>query len=259
MAVLISIIVPVLNEAPTIVGFVRHLRELAPTAEIIVVDGGSTDGTVESVRHIVDYVGNAPIGRAKQMNAGTKIAKGEVFWFVHADSRIARDSLAAIDAALGDPRVVGGCFRLEIIPTRWIYRIRDATGNFCVGRFAVALGDRGFFCRRDVFYQIGGYPEIPLLEDAEFYQKLKRCGRVRQLREKIQTSARRYEALGPFTTVFFYGFIMTLYVMRVSLPTLEKMVRAYVVRATGPTFASTISRTTQADRNIHPRRVPSTE
>ncbi len=255
----VSIIVPVLNEAPIIAGFLRHLREVAPTAEIIVVDGGSDDGTAELCGHNADYVITAPVGRAKQMNAGAKIATSDIFWFLHADSRITQASLPAIETVLTDPRIAGGCFRLQIMPSRWIYRIRDAVGNFCVERFGVALGDRGFFCRRDVFVRIDGYPEIPLFEDAEFYRKLKRCGRVRQLRDKLQTSARRYEKLGPFTTVCFYGFIMTLYVVRVPLSILERMVRSYVVRATGPSSASTISRTGQADRSIHPRRVPSTE
>jgi rSAM/selenodomain-associated transferase 2 len=255
----VSIIVPVLNEAPNIVGFLRHLREVAPGGEIIVVDGGSTDGTPELCGQNADYVIHAPVGRAKQMNAGAKIANGNVFWFVHADSKITPTSLSAIEAILANPKIVGGCFRLQIVPSRWIYRIRDAVGNLCVERFGVALGDRGFFCRRDVFIRIDGYPEMPLLEDAEFYRKLKQCGCVRQLREKIQTSARRYEKLGPLRTVCFYGFIMTLYVMRVPLSILEKMVRSYVVRATGPSSASTISRTGQADRSIHPRRVPSTE
>ena len=254
----VSIIVPVLNEAPTIVGFLRHLRQIAPEMQVIVVDGGSDDGTREVCRDNAEYV-TAAVGRAKQMNAGAKIATGDVFWFVHADSRIAPGSLAAMARALSDERVAGGCFRLKIVPSRWIYRVRDAIGNFCVGTFAVALGDRGFFCRRDVFERVGGYPEIPLLEDAEFYRKLKRCGRVRQVREEIQTSARRYEALGPLRTVCFYGFIMTLYVLRVPLTVLERMVRLYVVRATGPSSASTIARSNQADHSIHPPRVPSAE
>lgn len=255
----VSIIVPVLNEARIIAGFLQHLREMAAGAEIIIVDGGSHDGTPEICRHITDYLITGPVGRAKQMNAGAKIATGDVFWFVHADSRITRAALPAIESILADPKIVGGCLRLRIAPSRWIYRIRDAIGNFCVEWFGVALGDRGFFCRRDAFHRIAGYPEISLLEDAEFYRKLKTCGRVRQLREKIQTSARRYEALGPFTTVIFYGLIMTLYVMRVPLSTLVKMVRWYVVRATGPSSASTTSKSNQADRKTHPQHVPSTE
>ena len=255
----LSIIVPVLNEAPIITGFLRHLRELAPRAEIIVVDGGSKDSSGELCRNLADSVVIAPTGRAKQMNAGARIASGAVLWFVHADSRITCTSVSAIESILNDPRIVGGCFRLQIVPTRWIYRMRDMIGNFCVQWFGVALGDRGFFCRRDAFHRVGRYPEIALLEDAEFYRRLKRCGRVRQLREKIQTSARRYEKLGPIATVCFYGFIMTLYVMRVPLPILEKIVRWYDVRVADPSSVLTIARTNQADRSNHPRRVLSAE
>jgi rSAM/selenodomain-associated transferase 2 len=255
----VSIIVPVLNEAAIIKGFLHHLRAVVPQAEIVVIDGGSNDGTAELCNHIADYVMTSLVGRAKQMNAGAKIATGDIFWFVHADSKITHASFSGIEAALADPNIVGGCFRLEIVPSRWMYRIRDAVGNFCVEWFGVALGDRGFFCRRDTFLHIGGYPEIPLLEDAEFYRKLKRYGRVRQLREKIQTSARRYEALGPFATVCFYGLIMTLYVARTPLSTLEKIVRWYVLSASGRFCASTISRTNQTGRNIRPRHVPSAE
>jgi rSAM/selenodomain-associated transferase 2 len=255
----VSIIVPVLNEAPIISGFLQRLREVTPEAEIIVVDGGSADSTRELASETADHVIAAPVGRAKQMNAGATIATGDIFWFVHADSRITRTSVPAIETCLANLEIVGGCFRLQIVPSRWIYRIRDAIGNSCVELFALALGDRGFFCRRDVFFRIGRYPEIALLEDAEFYRKLKASGRVCQLREKIQTSARRYEALGPFRTVCFYGFVMTLYVLRVPLATLEKIVRAYVVRASDRSSASTSARTRPADRNIHPRRVPSAE
>ena len=255
----VSIIVPVLNEAPIIAGFLRHLRELALRAEIIVVDGGSDDGSVDFCRGIADSVIIAPTGRAKQMNAGARIARGDILWFLHADSRISWTSVSAIELALGDSRTVGGCFRLQIIPTRLIYRIRDTIGNLCVHWFQIALGDRGFFCRRDTFLRLGGFPEIPLLEDAEFYRKLKQCGRVRQLHERIQTSARRYETLGPIATVCFYGFVMTLYAMRIPLPLLEKIVRWYVVRASGPSSASTISRSNPAGRNIRQRHVPSAE
>lgn len=259
MIVPVSIIVPVLNEAPTIAGFLQHLRQVAPRDEIIVVDGGSSDGTRELCGHHARYVITAPAGRAKQMNAGARIATGDILWFVHADSRIVLGSLLAIETILADPKIVGGCFRLQIIPSRWIYRIRDAVGNFCVEWFRIALGDRGFFCRRSAFLRVGGYPDVSVLEDAEFYRKLKQCGRVRQLRETIQTSARRYEALGPFRTVCFYGFIMTLYAMRMPLSILEKMIRAYGIKAIDPLFVSTISRTDRADRSIRPRRVPSTE
>ena len=220
----VSIIVPVLNEAAIIRGFLEHVHAAAPGAEIIVVDGGSSDETLALARDLADDAINGPRGRAQQMNAGALRARGEILWFLHVDSRISAGSIAAIEDALSDASVVGGCFRLEIVPPRWIYRVRDAFGNCCVDVFRIALGDRGLFCRKGIFFVVGGYPHQPLLEDAGFYRKLRKLGRVRQLLLRIQTSARRYEALGPIRTSLFYLLIMTLYLARVKLPILARMV-----------------------------------
>jgi rSAM/selenodomain-associated transferase 2 len=233
----ISIIVPVLNEAAIIRGFLQHLRTAAPDAEIIVVDGGSNDGTVELCRGLADHIVRSARGRARQMNAGAQVAHGKILWFLHADSRIPASSPAAIEAALDDPQVVGGCFRLQIVPARWIYRVRDATGDVCVNLFRIALGDRGLFCRREHYFAINGYPDQPLLEDADFYCKLRAVGRVRQVPIRIQTSARRYEALGPTRTILFYLLIMAMYLARTKLSVLEKMVRWFGSRKTQVTTA----------------------
>jgi len=227
----ISLIVPVVNEEKTLPQFLHHVRAVVPACEIVVVDGGSDDGSFEIARELADKAIQSSKGRGAQMNAGARLAGGDVFWFVHVDSIVAGSSVRAIEQALANPKIVGGCFRLRIDSPRWIYRVRDAIGNGLVALRGVPLGDRGFFCRRDAFVSINGYPEIPLLEDAEFYLKLKKCGLVRQLHETIRTSARRYEALGPWATVCFYGFIMTLYVLWIPRPLLEKIVRWYVVRA----------------------------
>lgn len=233
----ISLIVPVLNEEKILRQFLLHVRAVAPACEIVVVDGGSRDSSFEIARELADKAIQSSKGRGAQMNAGARLAGGDIFWFVHVDSIVAGSSVGAIEQALADPKIVGGCFRLRIDSPRWIYRVRDAIGNGLVALRGVPLGDRGFFCRRDAFERINGYPEIPLLEDAEFYLKLKKCGRVAQLPETIRTSARRYEALGPWATVCFYGFIMTLYVLWIPRPLLEKIVRWYVVRATDRSFA----------------------
>jgi len=232
MAVRVSIIVPVLNEGGIIRGFLEHLHVTAPGTEVIVVDGGSDDETVELCRNLADHVLVTAPGRAGQMNAGAQIARGKILWFLHADSHIAENSLTAIEIALGNPSVVGGCFRLEIVPTRWIYRIRDAVGDLCVNLFHIALGDRGLFCGRENFFAIGGYPNQTLLEDADFYRKLCALGRVRQISIKIQTSSRRYEALGPLRTSLFYLLIMTLYLVHLPMSILERMVGWFASRKT---------------------------
>jgi rSAM/selenodomain-associated transferase 2 len=224
----LSLIVPVLNESRILRQFLRHLRERAADCEIIVVDGKSDDASLEIARELADRVIEASRGRAVQMNVGANLASGDVFWFVHADSQIATRSLPAIARALADPSVAGGCFRLRVESPRWIYRVRDAIGNLLVDLTGIALGDRGFFCRRDIFFRIRGYPEISILEDAEFYRALKRHGRVVQLHEVIRTSPRRYEALGSTITMLFYALIMLLYAARVPIRVLERLVRAYM-------------------------------
>lgn len=226
----VSIVVPVLNEAPRIRAFLKGLRLAAPDAEIIVVDGGSSDGTVQFCRGWADQVLQTPPGRARQMNAGAQIARGDILWFVHADSGVSVHSFLALQDCLRDPRIAGGCFRLQIVPSRWIYRVRDAIGNVCVDLFRVGLGDRGLFCRRENFFAVDGFPDQPLLEDAAFYRRLGKIGRVKQVSVTLQTSARRYEALGPIRTSLFYALIMILYLARIRLSTLEAMMRWYSSR-----------------------------
>jgi rSAM/selenodomain-associated transferase 2 len=224
----ISVIVPVLNEAVNLRALLRQLRAATPDAQIIVVDGGSTDSGVEIARELADSVLHSDRGRAVQMNMGGKAAREDTLWFVHADSIVGQSSVAAIKSALLDPKNVGGCFRLRLDSPKLIYRIRDTIGNFLVDVTGIALGDRGFFCRRDIFSEVGGYPEIPILEDAELYRKLKQRGRVVQLTEEIGSSVRRYEALGALPTMLFYGFIMLLYTVRVPIHVLERLVRSYM-------------------------------
>jgi rSAM/selenodomain-associated transferase 2 len=237
----VSIIVPVLNEAPILRNLLGRTRALAPDSEIIVVDGGSTDGSLALGRDLADQSVLSAPGRGRQMNAGAALARGDILWFVHADSVVAPESIRAIEEAVSSQKVVGGCFRLRIDSPRWVYRVRDGIGNFLVGISGPTFGDRGFFCRREIFFKIGGYPEIALLEDAEFYRKLRSEGQVVQVRARIRTSARRYEELGPVLTMFFYSLIMILYLARVPLPALDQMVRAYINRRTARARAGRIA------------------
>ncbi len=226
----ISIIVPVWNEASIIRPFLIHLRAIAPASEIIVVDGGSDDETARLSRSLADLFLTSKKGRARQMNAGAARASGGILWFVHADSIVAAGAIGEIERALCDPRNAGGSFRLRFVQPALVYRISDSLGNLAIDLFGIALGDHGIFCRRDLFEKMGGYPDVPLMEDAEFYRALRRHGRVRQLPCEIVTSPRRYESLGPYRTTSIYAFILLLYLLGLPLTRLDRIYRRMVSR-----------------------------
>jgi rSAM/selenodomain-associated transferase 2 len=223
----LSIIVPVLNEAELIAGFLRQLRELGPNLEIIVIDGGSSDGTRSLAEPDADRVVLARRGRSSQMNAGAEIARGEVLWFLHADLDVPPSAVAIIERALTDPQIAGGCFRLLFPRREWIYRVSDSLGNAGVDLFGFALGDHGIFCRRAAFRHAGGYSDVPILEDAEIYRHLGRKGRMVQLRQKIISNPRAFEAHGRYRTTAVYFSILALYVLGVPIRVLNRIYRRF--------------------------------
>jgi rSAM/selenodomain-associated transferase 2 len=235
----ISIVVPVLNEATLIRDFLERVRTLDAALEIIVVDGGSSDNTVAIARPLADRLINAPRGRASQMNAGAAIARGDVLWFLHADLQPPPNSVAQIRMALADSKIVGGCFSLRYPRREWIYRVSDALGNRGVNVFGFALGDHGIFCRRDRFRRAGGYPLVPILEDAELYRRLARTGRMIQLREEIVSDPRTFESCGRYRTTAVYFLILLLYVASVPVSVLNRIYRRFHRQALGATVPVT--------------------
>ena len=217
-----SIIVPVLNEAPLIRPFLRHLRERAPEAEIIVADGGSSDGTAELARDFCDRLVSSKPNRAVQMNLGVRAASGDVFWFVHADAEVPQKCLNEISRMLNDPTVVGGFFRIRL-PTGPVYRLTDSFAHYAGVLLRMRCGDHAIFCRRNVFLDIGGFPEVPVMEDVEFFRRLRRSGRVMHSDMRILVSARRYETIGRARLTCAYGFIAALYACGVPLSTVARI------------------------------------
>ncbi|MEY2529404.1 MAG: hypothetical protein QOJ05_1494 [Verrucomicrobiota bacterium] len=220
---LVSIVVPVLNEAALIGDFLRSVRCLGPGIEIIVVDGGSSDGTYSVAGSWADQIIRAPRGRAAQMNAGAAIAHGETIWFLHADSKPPSNALEVIQQTVRDPRVAGGCFRLRYPRREWIYRVSDSLGNLGVKVFGFALGDHGIFCRRVAFQRAGTYPMTPILEDAELYRRLRKLGRMVQRTEAIVSSPRTFEKSGRYRTTAVYFLILVLYVIGVPITRLDRI------------------------------------
>jgi len=239
----VSIVAPVLNEAALIGPFLRHLKTLGSSIEIIVVDGGSTDGTFELARPLADRVLAAARGRAGQMNAGAEIATGEVLWFLHADLGVPANAIEQIHSVLRDDRVAGGCFRLRYPRPEWIYRVSDSLGNVGVDLFGFALGDHGIFCRRSAFVRVGGYPMVPILEDAELYRRLRTTGRMKQLREEIVSDPRTFERGGRYRTTAVYFLILLLYVARVPISGLNKIYRRFSASRARPCGGDGLSET----------------
>jgi rSAM/selenodomain-associated transferase 2 len=219
-----SVIVPVFNEAPLIRPFLQHLRDRAPGAEVIVADGGSSDGTADLTTGFCDQLVESTLSRAIQMNAGARAAHGEVFWFVHADAEVPQGCLDEITRILNDPHVAGGYFRIRLPPGA-VYRLTDSFAHYAGILLGMRCGDHGIFCRRAVFLDIGGFPEVPLMEDAEFFRLLRRRGRVTYSHKRILASSRRFESIGRTHLTLVYGFIATLYVFGVPLPKLASIYR----------------------------------
>jgi rSAM/selenodomain-associated transferase 2 len=222
----ISVIVPVFNEASSIRSFLSNLRERTRGAEIIVVDGASTDGTDQLARELCDQIiRRGERSRAKQMNAGAAAARGDIFWFLHADAEVPLESLNEIGRIMRNPEVSGGFFRIRLPAAPTVYRLTDGFAHYAGLLLRMRCGDHGIFCRRTAFVETGGFPDVPLMEDVEFFRRLRRYGRIVHSNKRIRASPRRYETIGPTRLTFAYGSIATLYLFGVSLAALARIYR----------------------------------
>lgn len=222
-AAAISVIVPVLNEARLIRPFLQHLHERAADAEIIVVDGGSTDGTAELAENLCDQVIKGAPNRAMQMNAGAQIAGGDILWFLHVDLTVPPGCTEEIARCLADPKVVGGFFRMRLAESGFVYRLTDEFAHYAGILMRMRCGDHGIFCRHRDFVALGGFPEVTLMEDVAFYRLLRRRGRIRVIDRRLIADARRYELVGPLRLTLAYGFIAMLYALGAPFSLLSKI------------------------------------
>ena len=199
----LSIVIPVLDEATTIV---EALRALAPPrargAEVIVVDGGSADDTVQLATPLADRALASARGRATQMNAGAKIARGDVLLFLHADTRLPADADRLIVEGLAQSRRAWGRFDVAIQGRHPLLPVIAAFMNARSRLTGIATGDQAIFITRAAFTKAGGFPEIVLMEDIEFVRCLQRISPPLALRARVTTSGRRWENRGVLRTVF---------------------------------------------------------
>jgi rSAM/selenodomain-associated transferase 2 len=197
----VGVIIPTLNEERLIGRAIASCANGAGSVEIIVADGGSEDRTLE----VASAAGAATVrserGRARQMNAGAARARAEVLLFLHADTSVPRGFVAAIARALADPAVVGGGFSMEVDEPGGLMRTVSCLSTWRSRMLRLPYGDQAIFVRRSAFERLGGYADIPLLEDAELCGRLKALGRLCILPERVVTSGRRWRAEGALKVI----------------------------------------------------------
>ena len=199
---LVSIIVPVLDEAGGIAACLEPLQPLrAALAEVVVVDGGSRDATRALASPLADRVIEAPRGRALQMNAGARASRGDVLLFLHADTCLPPGALDAVAAGLDARAAEWGRFDVAIAGADPLLVAVALLMNVRSRLTGIATGDQAMFARREAFEAVGGFPEIPLMEDVALSKRLRRRSRPLCLRERVVTSARRWERNGTLRTI----------------------------------------------------------
>ena len=195
----LSIIIPTLDEAECVVALLQQLQQLRTRGhEVILVDGGSRDATVALAKPLVDKLLVAPAGRARQMNAGAGAADGQVLWFVHADSIIPDKADVLILKSAGQ---LWGRFNVHMSGDRLLLRVVERLMNLRSRITGIATGDQGIFVSRALFKRIGGYTDLPLMEDIDLSKRLKREQRPVCLQNTLTTSSRRWEQKGIVRTI----------------------------------------------------------
>ncbi len=197
----ISIIIPVLNEAQAIAGCLDRLQPYrAQGHEVVVVDGGSRDGTMALAQPLADRVLASPVGRARQMNQGAHVAQGEVLLFLHADTQLPDAACDVIISAL-QTAARWGRFDVRLSGSAPGFRLIESMMNLRSRMTRIATGDQAMFVTKDLFHAVDGFDDIPLMEDIALSRRLKKRAPAACLRQCVVTSSRRWEENGILKTV----------------------------------------------------------
>ncbi len=220
----ISIVIPALNEEDRIAACLESTQQ-SSNVESIVVDGGSRDQTVDRARLLGARVLPASRGRAAQMNAGAEIATGELLLFLHADTRLPEGFDRFVREILARPGVAAGAFGFRLDRTSSSLRLIERVTNWRARQFQMPYGDQAIFLRADLFRAVGGYPEMPILEDFELIRRLKKRGRVEIAPVPAVTSARRWQTQGAWKTTFLHWATVAAYYAGFSPSRIHRLAR----------------------------------
>jgi len=223
---MISIIIPTYNEAAGIEQILGSLQALRRAGhEVIVVDGNSDDETMLRAQPLADQMLIAPRGRASQMNAGARIAHGDILWFLHADSLPPTNADQLILDTLKKKHAVWGHFDVRLSGSDFLLRIIELMMNVRSRISGIATGDQGIFVTRDTFIQVDGFPDIPLMEDIAISKRLRTYGRPICLHQKLTTSSRRWKERGVWRTILMMWRLRLEYALGTDPHKLERLYR----------------------------------
>jgi len=197
---MISIIIPCLNEEDNIGTLIHSLKKWHSEIEVIVVDGGSNDNTVAIAKPLADQFIEATSGRANQLNKGAEQAKGELLWFIHADTIIPKTAFMQL-IKIQTQKNLWGRFDVYLSGQHWAFRMIEFMMNQRSRLTGIATGDQGIFINHQLFKEIGGFPNLKLMEDIEISTRLKKVCPPLCLKQKIITSSRRWQENGIFKTI----------------------------------------------------------
>jgi len=209
----LSVVIPTLNEEPSIVQVIRSARQ-CPGAEIIVVDGGSTDATLQLSRDHGAKVIQCEPGRGRQLARGADAAKGDVLLFLHADTRLPFEYAGEIQRTLGQSEAVAGAFRMAFDRVTTPLRLVEWGADLRSTWRQMPYGDQAIYLRRSTYHRLGGFRPLDAMEDFDLVWRLRRLGRVRVSRLPAVTSARKYTTHGPWRTVLLHQWMIWSWLIR---------------------------------------------
>jgi rSAM/selenodomain-associated transferase 2/rSAM/selenodomain-associated transferase 1 len=221
----VSVIIPALNENSSIENALTGLRKDDPSIEIIVVDGGSTDDTAGRAKNCGANVLVTKPGRAAQMNAGAEVATGGILLFLHSDTHLPDKYPELAQSALNRHCVVAGAFRFRLDAQGMAYRLLEQLVNWRSRVIQMPYGDQGLFMKAGIFNELGGFPDVPVMEDFEMVRRLKRRGRIFIAPASAVTSARRWKTRGFLKTTMLNQAMIAGYLLGVKPRTLSQIYR----------------------------------